>query len=51
MIRIAWPQLCEMAFLVPVRLVVNRALAGGSVNHNASRPIGQASWVSEREAN
>ena len=36
---------------VPVRLVVNRALAGSSVNHNTSRPFGQASWVSGREVN
>src|SRR5215471_20667011 len=36
---------------VPVRLVVNRALAGGNLDHNASRPFGQASWVAGREVN
>lgn len=33
---------------VPVRLVVNRALAGTSMN---SRSLGQASWVSGRDVN
>jgi len=36
---------------VPVRLVVNRAPAGSNANKNASRPIGQASWVAGREVN
>src|SRR5215467_11819209 len=36
---------------VPVRLVVDRPLAGGNANHNASRPFVQASWVAGREVN
>jgi hypothetical protein len=35
----------------PVRLVVNRAPAGGNLDHNASRPFGQASWAAGREVN
>src|SRR5215471_19856981 len=36
---------------VPVRLVVNRALAGRNLDHKASRSFGQASWVPRREVN